>query len=91
MSVDVSNDIIIPGLAGQLLCIQLKTIHFVFMQPCYFKPFLSSMCYVNLAFINFFDKRGMSYYPRGILWPQKPVLVLYTSHVVQHGGHVSSM
>ena len=51
-SVNVSNDIIIPGLAGQSLLYSVQTFHFTFMQPCYFTPFCPSTRYVDLAFIS---------------------------------------
>ena len=53
-SVDVPNDVIILGLAGQSLCTgALSSDHSLYVYAAMlFHPIFSSKCYVNLAFIS---------------------------------------
>ena len=48
-------------MVGPLLCLQLKKkIHFMLKQPCDFMLFFSSINYVNLAFIIFAKRGGVT-------------------------------
>ena len=67
----------------------VQTVHFTFMQPCYFMPFFSSTCYVNLASTRV-SKRGVCLNIRAVFHGRGNLDGIFIN-VVQHGGLVSSM